>query len=262
MYSGMYGTPTATSWAYPVYGPGPSNGNSNVGMLAGRDGRMSPTGFNTSQTAAPTTAPADSNNMQLQGGYLFSPAFWDRSSGQIVQIGSPQQVTGVGPNMMPTAAYRIVQPVMVNSTTGNSGMNVNQTGNQPRRDSMDFSRRPPQFFTPMPMTMGPIAGSPGHMNMYANVTGSPPPMYSNHSEVLSPSYGMGGGDHGHRGSSRHGSFSKGSSNYINQHRSSSAFLQQSSNGLYERSPPNTTVQRSRLLEDFRNNRYVLCYIAK
>lgn len=94
MYGAMYGTPTGAAWPYPVYAPAP-NANAGVGMIGGRDGRGSPIPFNVQRGTNTTNAPTDANggNMaQLQAGYLFSPVCWDQSSGQIVQIGSPQQV--------------------------------------------------------------------------------------------------------------------------------------------------------------------------
>ncbi|XP_055347622.1 pumilio homolog 2-like isoform X2 [Paramacrobiotus metropolitanus] len=239
-----------TSWPYmyspaagPTGAPAPPTNNGN------RDGRTSPLGYTTGQGA-----PDANNNANvqapLQSGYLFSPAYWDRNSGQIVPIGSPQQVGG----MMP--AYRIVQPVMVNPASGVGVGGVQQPQPQQRRDSMDYSRRTQQFFAPVPM-VGPmnIAGSPlnSHMGMYA-VTGaaSPPPMF-NGNEMVSPPYHQ--SQHMPHHGARRSSFGKAGTNYGNQHRSSGAFLPNQAGGIYDRSPPNSNVQRSRLLEDFRNNRY-------
>ncbi|OQV25859.1 Pumilio-like protein 2 [Hypsibius exemplaris] len=232
-------------WAY--YGP-PGVGAPGQPVSTNTDGRISPPINGYSQP--PLTG--NSTNMQaITGGYVFSPAFWDRSSGQLVQIGSPAGI-GMHPppsgmstiGMMPPT-YRFVQPMMMNG--GGSGAPLQQAQQQPqqqqqqgRRDSTDYPGRRNQqsFFTPIP-TMGPIPGSPNHLNMMA---GSPPPLYSP-TEIVSPPYVQ--------SHVRHNSFSKQPSGRIG---SSAVGM-----SMYDRTPqPPVQVgvsQRSRLLEDFRNNRY-------
>jgi hypothetical protein len=253
------------SWAYYAPSTASVTGNPVNTTNSRSDGRLSPGAFGQHVAVESST-----NMAQLQGGYVFSPAFWDRSSGQLVQIGNAAGM-GMPPgqaNMPPTMGimpgYRFVQPTMMQAPA------QQQQSQSQRRDSLDYpgARRSQQFFTPIgPISMGSIAGSPNHLSMMG--PGSPPPLYSPNDLLISPPYTQ-----SHMQQQQHPPFINKSSQY-HPHRngtnnnayapSNSSSSSMASSGLYDRTQQIASqtgaAQRSRLLEDFRNNRLVLATLS-